>query len=69
MTKVLIVILSLSYFSFLQSEIDPFKDLNEKTHNLNPGLDESIATPIAKVYKKITPDFVRNVYHTMEKDF
>ena len=58
MTKVLIVILSLSYFSFLQSEIDPFKDLNEKTHNLNQGLDESIATPIAKAYRKVTPDFL-----------
>ena len=58
MTKVLIVILSLSYFSFLQSEIDPFKDLNEKTHNLNQALDESVATPIAKVYRKVTPDFV-----------
>ena len=58
MTKVLIVILSLSYFSFLQSEIDPFKNLNEKTHNLNQGLDESIATPIAKVYRKVTPDFL-----------
>jgi len=58
MTKVLIVILSLSYFSFLQSEIDPFKDLNLKTHNLNQALDESIATPIAKVYRKVTPDFL-----------
>jgi len=58
MTKVLIVILSLSYFSFLQSEIDPFQDLNEKTHNLNQGLDQSIATPIAKVYRKVTPDFL-----------
>jgi len=58
MAKVLIVILCLSYFSFLQSEIDPFQDLNEKTHNLNQGLDESIATPIAKVYRKVTPDFV-----------
>ena len=58
MTKVLIVILSLSYFSFLKSEIDPFQDLNEKTHNLNQGLDESIATPIAKVYRKVTPDFL-----------
>ena len=58
MIKVLVVILSLSYFSFLQSEIDPFKNLNEKTHNLNQGLDESIATPIAKVYRKVTPDFV-----------
>ena len=58
MAKVLIVFLSLSYFSFLKSEIDPFQDLNEKTHNLNQGLDESIATPIAKVYRKVTPDFV-----------
>ena len=58
MAKILIVILSLCYFSFLQSEIDPFQDLNEKTHNLNQGLDESIATPIAKVYRKVTPDFV-----------
>ena len=58
MSKVLIIILSLSYFSFLQSEIDPFQDLNEKTHNLNQGLDETIATPIAKVYRKVTPDFV-----------
>ena len=58
MSKVLILILSLSYFSFLKSEIDPFQDLNEKTHNLNQGLDESIATPIAKVYRKVTPDFV-----------
>ena len=58
MAKVLIVILCLSYFSFLQSEIDPFQDLNEKTHNLNQSLDESIATPIAKVYRKVTPDFV-----------
>ena len=58
MVKVLIVILCLSYFSFLQSEIDPFQDLNEKTHNLNQGLDETIATPIAKVYRKVTPDFV-----------
>jgi len=58
MTKVLIVVVSLSYFSFLQSEIDPFKNLNEKTHNLNQGLDESIATPIAKVYRKVTPDFL-----------
>ena len=58
MLKVLIVILTLSYFSFLQSEIDPFQDLNEKTHNLNQGLDQSIATPIAKVYRKVTPDFL-----------
>ena len=58
MGKVLIIFLSLSYFSILQSEVDPFQNLNEKTHNLNQSLDESIATPIAKIYRKVTPDFV-----------
>ena len=58
MSKVLIAILSLSYFSILQSETDPFQNLNEKTHNLNQSLDESIATPIAKAYRKVTPDFI-----------
>ena len=58
MGKVLIIFLSLSYVSILQSEVDPFQNLNEKTHNLNQSLDESIATPIAKIYRKVTPDFV-----------
>ena len=58
MGKVLIIFLSLSYFSILLSEVDPFQNLNEKTHNLNQNLDESIATPIAKIYRKVTPDFV-----------
>lgn len=58
MRKALIFFLSLSYFSFLLSEVDPFQNLNEKTHNFNHSLDESIATPVAKAYKKVTPDFV-----------
>ena len=58
MIKVLIIILSLSFFSFIKSEVDPFQNLNEKTHNLNQSLDKSIATPIAKVYRKVTPDFL-----------
>ena len=58
MGKVLIIFLSLSYFSILLSEVDPFQNLNEKTHNLNQSLDKSIATPIAKAYRKATPDFV-----------
>ncbi len=58
MRKAFIVFLSLAYFSVVLSEIDPFQNLNEKTHNLNQSLDESIATPIAKAYKKVTPDFV-----------
>ena len=58
MKKAFFVLLSLFYFSILLSEIDPFQDLNEKTHNLNRNLDDSIATPVAKVYKTITPDFI-----------
>ena len=58
MRKALIVFLSLTYLSFAFSEVDPFQDINEKTHKLNQSLDESIATPIAKAYRKVTPDFV-----------
>ena len=58
MHKALIVFLSLTYLSVALSEVDPFQDLNEKTHKLNQSLDESIATPIAKAYRNVTPDFV-----------
>ena len=58
MRKALIVFLSLIYLSVALSEVDPFQDLNEKTHKLNQSLDESIATPIAQVYRNVTPDFV-----------
>jgi len=58
MRKAIIVFLSLTYFPVALSEVDPFQDLNEKTHKFNQNLDESIATPIARVYRKVTPDFV-----------
>ena len=58
MRKALIVFLSLTYLSDALSEVDPFQDLNEKTHKLNQSLDKSIATPIAKAYRNVTPDFV-----------
>jgi len=58
MRKALIVFLSLTYLSVAFSEVDPFQDFNEKTHKLNQSLDESIATPVAKFYRKVTPDFV-----------
>ncbi len=58
MRKALIVFLSLTYLSVAFSEVDPFQDLNEKTHKLNQSLDKSIATPIAKAYRNVTPDFV-----------
>ena len=58
MRKSFIVFLSLTYLSVALSEVDPFQDLNEKTHKLNQSLDKSIATPVAKAYRKVTPDFV-----------
>tara|TARA_B100001250_G_scaffold195388_1_gene167848 strand:+ start:865 stop:1551 length:687 start_codon:yes stop_codon:yes gene_type:complete len=58
MHKAFLVFLSLAYFSIVLSEVDPFQQLNEKTHNFNQSLDESIATPIAKIYRKVTPDFI-----------
>ena len=58
MLRIFIVLLSLMYVSNVLSEVDPYQNLNEKTHNFNQSLDESIATPIAKTYKKITPDFI-----------
>lgn len=40
------------------SEIDPLKNINERTHNLNQTLDLQFASPIARFYKRITPDFI-----------
>ncbi len=53
MRKALIVFLSLIYLSVALSEVDPFQDLNEKTHKLNQSLDESIATPMPPPIHKV----------------
>ena len=58
MQRTFILLLSLMYVSNVLPEVDPYQNLNEKTHNFNQSLDESIATPIARIYKKITPDFI-----------
>ncbi len=52
----LIVLLLLSPFTF--AEVDPFQNINEKTHNLNQTLDLQVASPVARFYKRITPDFL-----------
>ena len=44
--------------SYVFAEIDPLKDLNQKTHNLNQTLDLQVASPVARFYKRITPDFI-----------
>ena len=52
----LILLLLLSPFTF--AEVDPFQNINEKTHNLNQTLDLQVASPDARFYKRITPDFL-----------
>ena len=52
------------------TEIDPFQEINEKTHNFNLVLDKQLATPVARIYKKVTPDLVEksitNFTHNIE---
>ena len=52
----LLSILFLSSYAF--TETNPLKDLNQKTHNLNQTLDLQVASPVARFYKRITPDFI-----------
>ena len=64
----LILLLLLSPFTF--AEVDPFQNINEKTHNLNQTLDLQVASPVARFYKRITPDFlekgITNFTHNIE---
>ena len=64
----LILLLLLSPFTF--AEVDPYQNINEKTHNLNQTLDLQVASPVARFYKRITPDFlekgITNFTHNIE---
>jgi len=52
----LLSFLFLSSYAF--AETDPLEDLNQKTHDLNQTLDLQVASPVARFYKRITPDFI-----------
>jgi phospholipid-binding lipoprotein MlaA len=64
----LILLLLLSPFTY--AEVDPFQNINEKTHKLNQTLDLQVASPVAKFYKRVTPDFlekgITNFTHNIE---
>jgi Surface lipoprotein len=66
--SVLILLLIISPVSI--AEEDPLKNINQKTHNLNQSLDSKVASPIARFYKRITPDFlekgITNFTHNIE---
>ena len=64
------LILLLLFSPFTYAEVDSFQNINEKTHNLNQTLDLQVASPVARFYKRITPDFlekgITNFTHNIE---
>ena len=69
-SKITILFLIIFSTSIFSTEVDPFQEINQKTHNFNLVLDEQLATPVAKIYKKVTPDLVEksitNFTHNIE---
>ena len=58
MNKLFLVLIILLWNNVMFSENDPFEDFNRTTLKLNKKLDVTFATPIARLYQKITPDFI-----------
>ena len=69
-SKITILFLIIFSTTIFSTEVDPFQEINEKTHNFNLVLDKQLATPVARIYKKVTPDLVEksitNFTHNIE---
>ena len=69
-SKITILFLIIFSTTIFSTEVDPFQEINEKTHNFNLVLDEQLATPVARINKKVTPDLVEksitNFTHNIE---
>ena len=69
-SKITILFLIIFSTSIFSTEVDPFQEINQKTHNFNLVLDKQLATPVARIYKKVTPDLVEksitNFTHNIE---
>ena len=66
MNKILLVITALIFNTFLLTENDPFEEINRTTLKINESLDKAIATPVAKFYQKIMPDFIElGIYNSI----
>jgi phospholipid-binding lipoprotein MlaA len=69
-SKITILFLIIFSTTIFSTEVDPFQEINQKTHNFNLVLDEQLATPVARIYKKVTPDLVEksitNFTHNIE---
>ena len=68
--KSFLIFLLLVFSPLFLGESDPFQSINKKTHNFNQTLDANLATPVARIYKIITPDIleigVTNFTHNVE---
>lgn len=69
-SKITILFLIIFSTTIFSTEVDPFQEINEKTHNFNLVLDKQLATPVARIYKKVTPDLaeksITNFTHNIE---
>jgi len=66
MKKLLPLLITLLFNPFLIAENDPFEEINRTILKVNKELDKAIATPVAKFYQKITPDFIElGVYNSI----
>ena len=54
----LLPLLSIFFFSLDILGNDPFEEINRTTFKINNSLDKSIARPVAKTYRSLTPDFL-----------
>ena len=57
-TRIYVFVIMLVLSFTLKAEVDPLKNINKKTHNLNHTLDLQLASPVARLYKEVTPDYV-----------
>ena len=68
--KFYLLLTSLTLSTIASTEVDPLEDINLQIHNLNQTLDLQLASPVARFYKKITPDFleksITNFTHNIE---
>jgi len=66
MNKLFLLLLTLSFNPFLIAENDPLEEINRVTLKVNKTLDKAVATPVARFYKKITPDIVElGIYNSI----
>ena len=66
MKKLLPLLIALLFNPFLIAENDPFEEINRTTLKVNKKLDKAIATPVAKFYQTITPDFIEvGIYNSV----